>query len=184
MIITCYWQEYHSCIFILDLDLFKQAKEEEERQRAQLAYEKALIDGSVNVHRGRILLIGQDRAGKTSLKKSLLGLPFDPKEQSTEGIEVQASTCEFEVERVKNWHSTNENKPGLQEYSRDISRIVAEKLIDETTELERGHSTAATEATAMREDHFKEEEGELSDRNDLNKHQVWMNFFCRNTMYI
>ena len=127
----------------------------------------------MNVYRGRILLIGQDRAGKTSLKKSLLGLPFDPKEQSTEGIEVQASTCEIEVERVKNWHSTNENKPGLQEYSRDISRIVAEKLSDGTTELERGHSTAATEATATREeDHCKEEEGGLSDRNDLNKHQV------------
>ena len=163
-------------IFILAVDLhlkIKQIEEEEERQRAQLAYEKALRDGSVNVYRGRILLIGQDRAGKTSLKKSLLGLPFDPKEQSTEGIEVQASTCEIEVERVKNWQSTNENKPGLQEYSRDISRIVVEKLNDGTTELERGDSTTATEATAMREeDHFKEEEGGLSDRNDLNKHQV------------
>ena len=126
----------------------------------------------MNVYRGRILLIGQDRAGKTSLKKNLLGLPFDPKEQSTEGIEVQASTCEIEVERVKNWHSTNENKPGLQEYSRDISRIVAENLCDEKTELERGHSAAATEAaSAMKEDHFKEGGG-LSDRNDLNKHQV------------
>ena len=126
----------------------------------------------MNVYRARILLIGQDRAGKTSLKKSLLGLPFDPKEQSTEGIEVQASTCEIEVEQVKNWHSTNKNKPALQEYSRDISRIVAEKLSDRTTELERGHSTAATEANAMREDLFKKEEGGLSDRNDLNKHQV------------
>ena len=172
MFSTCDSQEYHSCIFILDRVLFKQAKEEE-RQRAQLAYEKALIDGSVNVYRGRILLIGQDRAGKTSLKKSLLGLPFDPKEQSTEGIEVQASTCEIEVERVKNWHSTSENKPGLQEYSKDISRIVAEILSNGTTELERGHSATAIEATAMREeDHFKEEEGGLSDRNDLNKHQV------------
>jgi len=95
-----------------------------------MAYEKALRDGSVNVYRGRILLIGQDRAGKTSLKKSLLGLPFDPKQQSTEGIEVQASTCEIEVEQVKNWHSTHENKPGLLECSKDISRIVAEKLCE------------------------------------------------------
>ena len=126
----------------------------------------------MNVYRGRILLLGQNRAGKTSLKKSLLGLPFDPEEQSTEGIEVQASTCEFEVEQVKNWHSTHENKLGLQEYSRDISRIVAKKLVDGTTELEREHSTTATEATAMREDHFKKEGGGLSDRNDLSKHQV------------
>ena len=34
------------------------------------------------------MLIGQDRAGKTSLKKSFLGLPFDPEEESTDGIEV------------------------------------------------------------------------------------------------
>ena len=126
----------------------------------------------MNIYRGRILLIGQDRAGKTSLKKSLLGLPFDPEEQSTEGIEVQASTCETEIEQVKKRHSTHKNKLGLQEYSRYISRIVAEKLSDRTSELERGHSTTATEATAMREDHFKKEGGGLSDRNDLSKHQV------------
>ena len=127
----------------------------------------------MNVYRGRILLIGQDRAGKTSLKKSLLGLPFDPKEQSTEGIEVQASTCEIEVEQVKNWHATDVNKPGLKEYSGDISRIVTEKLFGRKTKLERGHSTLAREETAMREeDHFKEDRGGLSDRNDLKKHQV------------
>ena len=120
----------------------------------------------MEVYRGRILLIGQDRAGKTSLKKSLLGLPFDPKEQSTDGIEVQASTCEIEVEQVKNWHSTHGNKSGLLECSKDISKIVAETLCDRTTELERGHSTAGTE-----EEHFKEEGGGLS-RNGLNKPQV------------
>ena len=48
--------------FILILDhVFEQ---EAEGRRAQLAYEKALRDGTVNVYRGRILLIGQDRAGK------------------------------------------------------------------------------------------------------------------------
>ena len=149
------------------------SEQKAEGQRAQLAYEKALRDGFVNVYRGRILLIGQDRAGKTSLKKSLLGLPFNPKEQSTEGIEVETSTCEIEIEQVKKWHSTYENKPGLQEYSRDISRIAAEKLFDTTTELERGHSTTAAEAIAVREeDHYKEERGGLSDINDPNKHQV------------
>ena len=104
----------------------------------------------MNVYRGRILLIGQDRAGKTSLKKSLLGLPFDPKEQSTEGIEVQASTCQIEVEQVKNWRSTHENKPGLLEYSEDISRIVAKKLCDRTMTFKLFSA----------------------DRNDPNKHQV------------
>ena len=110
--------------------------QEAKGKRAQLAYQKALRDGYVNVYRGCILLIGQDRAGKTSLKKSLLGLPFDPKEQSTEGIEVQASACEIEVEQVKNWRSTRKNKPVLLEYSKDISKIVAEKLCDRTAMTE------------------------------------------------
>ena len=38
-------------------------------EKAQLAYQSALKDGAVNIYRGRVLLIGQDRAGKTSLKK-------------------------------------------------------------------------------------------------------------------
>ena len=100
-----------------------------ERLKAQLAYERALQDGYVMVYRGRILLIGQDRAGKTSLKKSLLGLPFDSEEQSTEGIEVDPSKCEIDVDQAaRNWQSIGENKPGLLECSKDVAWIVAEKL--------------------------------------------------------
>ena len=129
----------------------------------------------MNVYRGRILLIGQDRAGKTSLKKSLLGLPFDPMEQSTEGIEVQASKCEIEVEQVKNWHSTHGKNPGLLECSKEISRIVAEKLCD--MESEDRHSATATEAPAMTEQqNFEEEKVQLEfgvhDKSVSNKHQV------------
>ena len=81
----------------------------------------------MSVYRGRILLVGQDRAGKTSLKKSLLGLAFNPKEQSTEGIEVDPSICEIEVDHVKNWNSTSESKAILAEFSEDISRMLAVK---------------------------------------------------------
>ena len=62
-------------------------------------YQKALRDGYVSVYRGRIFLIGQDRAGKTSLKKSLLGVPFDPKEESTEGIDL--SRCDIDIREIK-----------------------------------------------------------------------------------
>ncbi|PFX16502.1 OTU domain-containing protein [Stylophora pistillata] len=96
--------------------------------KAQLAYKRALKDGCVKVYRGRIILVGQDRAGKTSLKKSLLGLPFDPKEQSTEGIEVDPSKCEIAVDQaVKNWKLTRERKPGLLECSKDVARNVADR---------------------------------------------------------
>jgi len=94
-----------------------------QRDAEKLFYQKALKEGSVNVYRGRVLLVGQDRAGKTSLKKSLLGLPFNPKEQSTEGIEVDPSVCEIEVDHVKDWNSTTENKP----FSEEISKMLAEK---------------------------------------------------------
>ena len=86
-------------------------------------------DGYVTVYRSRILLIGQDRAGKTSLKKSLLGLPFDSEEQSTEGIEVDPSKCEIDVDQAaRNWQSIGENRPGLLECSKDVAKIVVEKI--------------------------------------------------------
>ena len=99
--------------------------------RAQLAYQNALRDGAVHVYHGQLLLIGQDRAGKTSLKKSLIGLPFNPKEQSTEGIEVDPSTFQVDVVVVvvvKNWQSIDENKQRLLGCSKDVAQMVVEKL--------------------------------------------------------
>ena len=72
-------------------------------QRARFVYQRALRDGAVSVQRSRILLIGQDRAGKTSLKKSLIGLPFNRNENSTEGIEVDPSIFQVHADEVKNW---------------------------------------------------------------------------------
>ena len=101
-------------------------------------------DGYVTVYRSRILLIGQDRAGKTSLKKSLLGLPFDIEEQSTEGIEVDPSNCEIDVDQAaKNWQSIGENKPGLLEFSKDVAKTVVEKMFiqDESSEEDTDESS-------------------------------------------
>ena len=111
----------------------------------KLLYEKALKEGSVNVYRGRVLLLGQDRAGKTSLKKSLLGLPFNPKEPSTEGIKVDPSVCEIEVDHVKNWNSTNEKKASLAEFSEDISRMLAEKQYHWIVSEGKEHSEGVSE---------------------------------------
>ena len=84
--------------------------------------------GSVEVYRGRIMLIGQDRAGKTSLKKFLLGIPFDPEEESTAGIKVDPTKFEVEVDQVKNWQCTDHKKLDLLEYREDIARITAEHM--------------------------------------------------------
>ena len=74
------------------------------------------------------MLIGQDRAGKTSLKKSLIGLPFNRKEKSTDGIEVDPSKFQLDVGEVRNWQPIDERKQGLLGCSKDVAQVVAEKM--------------------------------------------------------
>ena len=89
----------------------------------------------MQVFRGRIMILGQDRAGKTSLKKSLLGMPFNPEEESTVGVEVDPSKCEVDVDQVTNWQRTEHTKLDVSQFVEDIARIVAKdpkKTDDET----------------------------------------------------
>ena len=74
------------------------------------------------------MLIGQDRAGKTSLKKSLIGLPFNRKEKSTDGIEVDPSKFQLDVGEVRNWQPIDERKQGLLGCSKDVAQLVAERM--------------------------------------------------------
>ena len=83
--------------------------------------------GKVKVYRARIMLIGQDRAGKTSLKKSFLGLPFDPEEDSTDGIEVDPSKFEVDIDQVKNWKRTDK-KLSVSQFALDLAKMVAKEI--------------------------------------------------------
>ena len=94
---------------------------------AKRAYENALKTGKVKVYRARIMLIGQDRAGKTSLKKSFLGLPFDPEEDSTDGIEVDPSKFEVDIDQVKNWKRTDK-KLSVSQFALDLAKMVAKEI--------------------------------------------------------
>ena len=94
---------------------------------AKLAYENALKTGKVKVYRARIMLIGQDRAGKTSLKKSFLGLPFNPEEDSTDGIEVDTSKFEVDIDQVKNWKLTDK-KLSVSQFALDLAKMVAKEI--------------------------------------------------------
>ena len=94
---------------------------------AKLAYENALKTGKVKVYRARIMLIGQDRAGKTSLKKSFLGLPFNPEEDSTDGIEVDPSKFEVDIDQVKNWKRTDK-KLSVSQFAFDLAKMVAKEI--------------------------------------------------------
>lgn len=82
------------------------------------------------MYRGRIMLLGPDRAGKTSLKKSLLGIPFNPEEESTVGVEVDPSKFEVDVDQVKNWQRTEQKKLDVSEFADDIARIIAKDLTE------------------------------------------------------
>ena len=85
--------------------------------RAEYAFQKAMQSGKVKVYRGRIMLLGQDRAGKTSLRKSLLGLPFDPEQQSTVGVEV---------DEVKDWMLSKKGE--VSEFKDEIARSIVRDL--------------------------------------------------------
>ena len=69
-------------------------------RRALTAHKKALSEGRRFIKRVPIMLIGQDRSGKTSLAKSLKGERFNPEEDSTVGIHIDPShfnlsTCQL-----------------------------------------------------------------------------------------
>ena len=75
-------------------------------------------------------MIGQDRSGKTSLKKSLQGLPFNPKEDSTVGIDVDPS--HFKV-TTENWKAGQEDQAANKEemltsFENRVARVVVENL--------------------------------------------------------
>ena len=107
---------------------------------AERAFQKAMKSGKVKVYRGRIMLLGQDRAGKTSLKKSLLGLPFDPEEESTVGVEVDSSKCELEVDEVRNWMPSKRKKREMSEFEEELARLIVKDLRE--TKADDNDSTA------------------------------------------
>ena len=96
------------------------------------------------MYRGRVMLIGQNRAGKTSLKKSLLGISFDPGEPSTDGIEVDPSKFEVDVDRVMNWQLVK-NEKFTSEFADDIARLVVGELQKPEDQEEKPASGAAAE---------------------------------------
>ncbi|XP_048256527.1 uncharacterized protein LOC124147603 isoform X2 [Haliotis rufescens] len=69
---------------------------------AMEAYEKACSTGTQPVFRTRLMLVGKDRVGKTSLKKALTGQSHNTAEESTDGIDLSAS-CSFNLNNRSSW---------------------------------------------------------------------------------
>ena len=97
--------------------------------RALEAYYKALEEGKTRVRRIPLMLIGQDRSGKTSLKKSLKGIPFNPHEDSTVGIDVDPSYFKVTTETWKIGEKDQAtNKEGNISYEYHLGRQVVKIL--------------------------------------------------------
>ena len=93
------------------------------------AYNKALTEGKAYVKRVPIMLIGQDHSGKTSLKKSLMGKPFNPDEDSTIGIDVDPSHIKVSTEIWK----VGDNTGAIEaiSFEQQAARLVADDLKEE-----------------------------------------------------
>ena len=74
------------------------------------AYNKALAEGKTFDNRVPVMFIGQHRSGKTSLKGSLRGMPFDPLEQGTVGIDVYPSHFRVSTEI---WKAGEKDQEGI-----------------------------------------------------------------------
>ena len=150
-------------------------------ERAQLCYQRAVRDGAVSVQRSRILLIGQDRAGKTSLKKSLIGLPFNRNENSTEGIEVDPSIFQVRADQVKNWQPIDKSERGLLGCSKDVAQMVVEKLWfeEEEEDAEKHESDQLKKENYTRGTKVDDAHGEKRDDSFVNQVCFQLNLgFC------
>ncbi|XP_063960570.1 uncharacterized protein LOC129267982 [Lytechinus pictus] len=104
--------------------------------RARRAYAEAAQAGTKKVFRTRLMLVGQERVGKTSLKKTLTGQGFDKNEAITDGVET-TNACEINIQVAKAggklWsihkkgHENEDAKEG--EYSKALADEIAKRLI-------------------------------------------------------
>jgi len=56
------------------------------------------------------MIIGPERVGKTSLRKSLCGLPFNADEPSTVGVDVCLCSLDIDHVMIKNWKLKDDDK--------------------------------------------------------------------------
>ena len=100
------------------------------------AYHKALAEGKTSVKRVPIMVIGQDRSGKTSLTKSLKGQLFNPDEDSTVGIDVDPSHFEVSTETWKAGEKEQEGTTASISYEHHAAQLIAGALMVDNQTLD------------------------------------------------
>ena len=105
------------------------------------AYRRALETGETFDRRTKIVLIGQDRVGKTSLRRYLRGEAFDKDEASTNGIEM--------ISPVKNAGKGAWRNPALLENTSALDHKCAE-FVAQTLLSSSGEPTSGKGGTQER----------------------------------
>ncbi|XP_022807422.1 uncharacterized protein LOC111344458 isoform X2 [Stylophora pistillata] len=139
------------------------------RARGPLAlatYLNALAEGQACVRRVPLLIVGQDRSGKTSVKKSLKGICFDPEEDSTKGIDVDC--YQFKV-TTEIWKTGKKDEANIGteviSFEHKTAQWVAEKLTtrEKVAEVKRTSSVESNEEIASPEESEPNENPSLAD---------------------
>ena len=97
--------------------------------QATEAYNSALLEGRGYAKRVPLMIIGQERTGKTSLKKSLKGELFDPNEGSTEGIETDPSYFKVSTEVWRTGKKSEDTEPEPTfSFEHQAAQLIVESL--------------------------------------------------------
>ena len=106
------------------------------------AYKEALARGETSVRRVPLMLIGQGGAGKTSTKKSLKGICFDPEEDSTVGIDVDPSYFKVSTETWRTGEQGQDQNSDTAVYlDYHLARCIADSLKTQENSTQRNTDT-------------------------------------------
>ena len=103
------------------------------------AYRRALLEGKGYARRVPVMIIGQARTGKTSLKKSLKGEFFNPNEGSTEGIETDPSYFKVSTDV---WRTSKNSRDTESEPTFSFEHQTAQSIVERLKERKTGSSNA------------------------------------------
>jgi len=130
------------------------------------AYSNALREGNTCIKRVPVMLIGQERSGKTSLKKSLRGQLFNPHEESTVGIERDPSHFKVTTEIWKTGEKDEAtNSHAAISYEHHTAQLIVRSLTEKQKQGKK--HVLISESTALSTTNASAQ----NDRNDSNKIQ-------------
>ena len=132
-----------------------------------------------------VLIVGQDRGGKTSLKKHILGQDFDPDELSTDGIEVDV--VELTDENAKDPWKGRETE--FLKSANEVDEHILEYTAKLVTEKEQNQKSKSDAISSQSEETLPEEKLDKIDnlRNNVNSESpsttVFLHDFAGQSIY-